>query len=555
MAKSTFRIEGQDGTLAAFRSALGNAQSTANKMSGAFKAAFAGISVAMIVGMGRGAIETGDNLNKLAIRAKLAGKEASTLAYAAKQSDIELDALTTGVQKMQIWLSKAASGEKGAAEGLDAIGIKLKDIKDLRSDQQFELIADGISRLKNEEDQARAVTEIFGKAGGALLPMFQQGAAGIRAARQEAEKLGLAFSDEQLKKLADADDSLKRLDSSWHAMWITVTSKVAPGISAVADAISGLDTRSIDEKIKDLEQLTKPRRGNFAADRARAQVELDRLRALRDIGSIPEAFNLGGRGGIRGKGSDAPGYKPDTSAADAAAKKAREAEEKAVQEMVDYQLKLNEDLNKQLQDQNQETFDHEFEAAQANQEFMTEAMKETQEKMDEWRREQNEKISEGAQIFRDGFRSAFEDMIHTGKIKWDELLKYLAAEFALKGFDKLFDNVFKASDGSSSGGGGVWDWVTGALKSVFGGSRDSGGRGKPGHVYDIGIGAQPERFIPDGPGTFVPRGGAGGRSVVIHQNNTFHGTGGDQRSYERAMRENNRRLVDELDRTNRLVPA
>jgi hypothetical protein len=34
--------------------------------------------------------------------------------------------------------------------------------------------------------------------------------------------------------------------------------------------------------------------------------------------------------------------------------------------------------------------------------------------------------------------------------------------------------------------------------------RDSGGRGFPGEAYFIGIGAQPEAFIPDSPGTFVP---------------------------------------------------
>jgi len=34
---------------------------------------------------------------------------------------------------------------------------------------------------------------------------------------------------------------------------------------------------------------------------------------------------------------------------------------------------------------------------------------------------------------------------------------------------------------------------------------DSGGRGQPGMAYAIGTGAQPEMFVPDRPGTFIPR--------------------------------------------------
>lgn len=53
-----------------------------------------------------------------------------------------------------------------------------------------------------------------------------------------------------------------------------------------------------------------------------------------------------------------------------------------------------------------------------------------------------------------------------------------------------------------------------SLGAAFGGSRDSGGRGYPGQVYAIGTGAQPEMFIPDTAGTFVPASKQGGQSIV-----------------------------------------
>jgi hypothetical protein len=215
VAKATFRIEGEDATAAAFRSALGNATGTANRMQAVFRTAFAGISVAAIAGIAGRAIEMGDELNKAAIKAGISGKAISELAHAAKMSDIELDALSTSLKKMQVNLSQAATGGKAQQESLRALNIELKDIKGIGADKQFELIADRISMLSDPADRARAATELFGKAGADLLPMFEQGAEGIRKAREEARAMGKSFDDETIKKLADADDSIKRLKASW----------------------------------------------------------------------------------------------------------------------------------------------------------------------------------------------------------------------------------------------------------------------------------------------------------------------------------------------------
>jgi len=52
------------------------------------------------------------------------------------------------------------------------------------------------------------------------------------------------------------------------------------------------------------------------------------------------------------------------------------------------------------------------------------------------------------------------------------------------------------------------------IGAAFGGSRDNGGRGYPGQSYLIGTGAQPEMFIPDTAGTFVPASKQGGNSIT-----------------------------------------
>lgn len=79
-------------------------------------------------------------------------------------------------------------------------------------------------------------------------------------------------------------------------------------------------------------------------------------------------------------------------------------------------------------------------------------------------------------------------------------------------------SIFKTESSSGSGGsGGGTDWLStigSAVGAFFGGTMDSGGRGQPGKAYAIGTGAQPEWFVPDTAGTFIPQGMMGGTQIT-----------------------------------------
>jgi len=95
------------------------------------------------------------------------------------------------------------------------------------------------------------------------------------------------------------------------------------------------------------------------------------------------------------------------------------------------------------------------------------------------------------QGFKRGAKSAlksFADMLE------QMIQQAIAADLARKLF---------GAGGVGSGGG----WLGGMgnmLSKLFGGTRDSGGRGRAGQAYLIGTGAQPEMFVPDSSGDFIP---------------------------------------------------
>lgn len=119
-----------------------------------------------------------------------------------------------------------------------------------------------------------------------------------------------------------------------------------------------------------------------------------------------------------------------------------------------------------------------------------------------------------ADTLKNGFKDGAEGVLQSvGDMIVDITAQIVAADLARK----LFGDVGKTGDFS---GGWVGTAIS-AIGGLFGGTRDSGGRGQPGMAYAIGTGAQPEMFIPDRPGKFVPANqwGKGGKQLTVH--NTF----------------------------------
>lgn len=309
-----FKIGGEDASGDAFRSVVGKAQRAAFAMEKSFRdsvakvnsdmarigrspggagpfdglsKALGGLAIGPLAGVTSvaalattmvravgDAINYGDELQKAGVKAGVTGRAISELAFAAKKADVDLASLSTALRVMQTNLSQAASGAKAPAETLAALGVSIEQLKALAPDRQFELLGQRISELQDPADRARAATELFGRAGAELLPLFADGAQGIQKARIEAERFGLAFSDEQLDQYAKADEALKKLKSGFDGV-AGAAARAAIGVgegfmAGLKDLFSGnfklnsaLDKVLVDEAV----QAAKARNSAAASER------------------------------------------------------------------------------------------------------------------------------------------------------------------------------------------------------------------------------------------------------------------------------------------------
>lgn len=157
----------------------------------------------------KGAIDHADALGKAAQKAGVTVEALSRLEYAAKLSDVSLEGLTGGLQKLSKGMADAAGG-KGPAAAFKALGIAVTDARgQLRgSDEVMSEIADRFSRLEDGATKTALAMQIFGKSGAELIPLLNSGADGLAAMADESDRLGNTISTTTAKAAEKFNDTL-----------------------------------------------------------------------------------------------------------------------------------------------------------------------------------------------------------------------------------------------------------------------------------------------------------------------------------------------------------
>ncbi|MBL8270742.1 hypothetical protein, partial [Steroidobacter sp.] len=207
-------------------------------------------SGAALANFAKQAFEAADATATAAERAGIAVETFSRLQYAAGQTDVEMVALTTGIQKFQIALSKADDESKQAIATLSRFGLQAENLRNLSIEDQLGEVAEAFKQIKNPADRTRLAVDLFGKsAGPQLVPMLSQGKAGINDLMQQADRLGITMSGTTAEGIDQADRAIKQLTSTLSAY----TAKFAAGLSI---AILGPPNEilRLDEEIEDLQR-------------------------------------------------------------------------------------------------------------------------------------------------------------------------------------------------------------------------------------------------------------------------------------------------------------
>lgn len=202
------------------------------------------------------ALEYGDGIGDMAARTGIAAKELSALQYAADQSDVSIQALERGVQKMTLNIGNAANGTGTFGKTLEQLGIGLTELRGLNPDQQFAKLADAIKKIEDPALRAALAQKTFGKASLELMPLLMQGSKGISGLAAEAEALGIVLTEKDVEALGELDQALKTSKQQLFGMAVQVGAAVAGPLTDFLTTIQPI-VASVVEWIRNNPELTR----------------------------------------------------------------------------------------------------------------------------------------------------------------------------------------------------------------------------------------------------------------------------------------------------------
>lgn len=191
-------------------------------------------AIGTLQGMVSSAAEGVDQLSKLSRRLGTTYSELAGLKLAGDLAGVGIDSIATAMTKADVALVKAQGGSKQANAAFETLGLTAEQLAGMSGADRFEAIATAISRLPTEAERSAAAVALFGRSGAQLLPLFEGGASGIKQAREEAERFGLALTNAQGRNVEDMNDSFTRVGAAIQGVVQQVTAHLAPAITSIA---------------------------------------------------------------------------------------------------------------------------------------------------------------------------------------------------------------------------------------------------------------------------------------------------------------------------------
>lgn len=185
----------------------------------------------------KGAIDAAENLGKASQKLGIPVEELSKLEYAAKISNVSLDELTKTLGHFDKGVSEAASGGTTAFSlAIKAMGISLTDSNgNLKSQSQlFEEVATKFASYEDGIKKNALGNVLFGKSFADLIPLLNQGGAGIQKLKDEAENFGITVSAKTAAAAGAFNDNLNRLSAITGVIWKQLAEALLPALQTLS---------------------------------------------------------------------------------------------------------------------------------------------------------------------------------------------------------------------------------------------------------------------------------------------------------------------------------
>ncbi len=167
----------------------------------------------------------------MADRLNLTWRETRDLEQMATIAGVSISGLQRASVRMAESLDETSEAGQKTAKALQAIGVQGNDSGELLKSFLAQL-----AKIPNDTERIAVAFKVMGRGSQELLPLIKN----IDDLRKAVGQLGPAISSELSANLTKSDDSLDKLKESFKNLEEQLAARVAPAVTAVADALRGL---------------------------------------------------------------------------------------------------------------------------------------------------------------------------------------------------------------------------------------------------------------------------------------------------------------------------
>lgn len=178
-----------------------------------------------------------EQFDQLAQRTGIAVQSLEGLQVAMAREGIGTEALAQGFRKLSQEMVGVRDRTAASVDLFTKLGVSL-DVADKSTGTVLYAIADRFKVMADGAEKSRLAVELFGRGGLLLIPILNQGSAGLDAAMRKAAEFGLILTRTQQTDLKTFDDSLDDMQSALKGFQAQVGAAFAPAFTALVHGLT-----------------------------------------------------------------------------------------------------------------------------------------------------------------------------------------------------------------------------------------------------------------------------------------------------------------------------
>lgn len=202
------------------------------------------IAGTMVAGA-KGVAEYGDNIDKMSQKIGISASEYQKWDYVMARAGTSVDVMKNGMKTL------SAQAQKNT-DAFQKLGISQEEAAGMSNSELFQRAVETLSGMEEGAERTTLATQLLGKAGLEMGPLFNEGTDAIAEQMQMAEEYGMIMSDEMVAASATFQDSMETLGRTMAGVKNDVLADLLPSMTELADGMSLIfagDTSAGVEKI------------------------------------------------------------------------------------------------------------------------------------------------------------------------------------------------------------------------------------------------------------------------------------------------------------------